>query len=320
MKLFVTIYNDATLLGNFLHHYTVAGVTEFFIALPRTFLPVATPFKDLYRITLVVGLEPAASTNGANLALGPGGTAPILQHDHLDEAMATVVSNMRRSYQGPEEWVLIVDLDEFIEFPRSIASITGAADRMGANVVRGIMIDRFARDGQPVTLTSHSNLSSLFPVKSRFTHEVMGGSDHKGVLVKGHLIPTAGVAHHRFDNEWPATERLEISHYKWIAGVLDRLKVSWLQVRSAGIKWAPHYERALRHYRANGRFAWETFGGASEEEFALGQLPLCAMCNGAIDEAEAEYSTSHFGQTLCRGHQDKHRQQHESNPLSNSCD
>jgi hypothetical protein len=178
---------------------------------------------------------------------------------------------------------------------------------MGANVVRAIMIDRFSLDGRLVDIETQSDLSSLFPVKARFIPRVMGGSDHKGVLVKGHLASTMGVAHHRFDGEWPAAERLQISHYKWISGAIDRMRTSVRQLQAARLAWTPQYEKALHHYDQYGRFAWETFGGARASDFILESLPHCSACGGAIDEAEAEYSMAYFGQPLCRGHQKRYR-------------
>jgi hypothetical protein len=43
---------------------------------------------------------------------------------------------------------VIVDLDEFVEFMPYIHDIVSAAEHDDANVVRGIMYDRFAIDGK----------------------------------------------------------------------------------------------------------------------------------------------------------------------------
>ncbi len=142
--------------------YTRAGITEFFIAVPPEFGPVAASFLDRYGITLCTGLDVADSILTGTAA----------------------VSEMRRRYQRDGEWVVIVDLDEFVEFPEEVAAIVAAADKAGANVVRGIMLDRFSRDGRLSEFAPDADLSTVFPVKSRFIRNVMGGCDHKGVLVK----------------------------------------------------------------------------------------------------------------------------------------
>src|SRR5256885_210437 len=109
MKLFVTIYNDARLLGHFLRHYTRAGISKFFIAVPPQLKPAATPFFNRYDIKLCEGLDVMDSLLTGTKA----------------------ITEMRKRYQESDEWVVIVDLDEFVEFGAEIPLITGAADNMG---------------------------------------------------------------------------------------------------------------------------------------------------------------------------------------------
>lgn len=115
MKLFVAIYDDARLFGHFLRHYAKAGMTDFFVALGEEVAGVTATAPCSTRITYVRGLDVADSFYGGNAA----------------------VTQMRRRYQDPNEWAIIVDLDEFIEFPVSISEIVKAAERQGANVVKG---------------------------------------------------------------------------------------------------------------------------------------------------------------------------------------
>ena len=75
---------------------------------------------------------------------------------------------MREIAQGPEEWAVIVDLDEFVEFPEPVIDFAGKVEAEGGNIVRGIMYDRFAIDGQLKSFDDSSNLPALFPVRARF--------------------------------------------------------------------------------------------------------------------------------------------------------
>jgi hypothetical protein len=237
MKLFTAICNDAQLLLPFLHHYDRYGITEFFVAASPGFVSTVKGFMGRYRITLFEGLDVGDSVLGGTAA----------------------VTEMRRIYQQSDEWVVIVDLDEFVEFTPNIYHFISTAEQEHANVVRGIMYDRFSIDGKIIDVEGVSDLSKLFPVKARFIDEVMHGCDCKGILVKGRL--TAAGAHHVFEHEKLSSETLEIAHYKWIAGSIDRLKSATRLVKQAGIPWHIEYERALDHYEQYGRFAWETFGG-----------------------------------------------------------
>ena len=94
---------------------------------------------------------------------------------------------MRELAQGPEEWVVIVDLDEFVEFSEPVNDLARKVEVEGGNIARGIMYDRFAIDGQLKAFTTIRTGPALFPVRARFRRVVMGGNEIKGVLVKGAL-------------------------------------------------------------------------------------------------------------------------------------
>ena len=160
---------------------------------------------------------------------------------------------------GTDEWVVIVDLDEFVEFQGPIASLLPRVEAEQANVVRGVMLDRFALDGQPTPLRKDIPIDLQYPVRSRFIPIVMSGADYKGVLVKGRL--RAAVAHHIFEGERLYSQQLEISHYKWTESALERVRCAYEMAGAQGIPWAQQYKSILEHYERHGRFAWETFGG-----------------------------------------------------------
>jgi hypothetical protein len=285
MKLFVTIYNDARLLGHFLRHYHAAGVTRFYIATAPEFRTEVASFADRHDIVLTDRL--------------------IVEDTILAENNA--VTRLRALHQAPDEWVVITDLDEFIEFDEAIDSLAARAGEAGANVVRGIMLDRFSADGQLPEIAPDADLPTLLPVKSRFIREVMGGSDHKGVLVRGPLRPAAGAGHHRFEDEIVFAEVLPISHYKWIAGALERLRKTHGLILQAGIPWAIEHRRVFEHYALHGRFAWEQFGGQLAAAFQMEPPIACAVCGAAIAEAERAYALAHFGEALCRADQKMRR-------------
>ena len=95
MKLFVTVYNDATLLPFFLHHYSQIGIDEFYIAAGPEWQSEIERFQPRYRIVWFAD-------------------APPIDANFYGQ---TAVSEMRRRHQADGEWVTIVDLDEFIEVP-----------------------------------------------------------------------------------------------------------------------------------------------------------------------------------------------------------
>jgi hypothetical protein len=237
MKLFTTIYHDARLLGHFLAHYRRAGVIQFFVAVSEPFENAVRRCATAEDITVYTDLDVSDTVIG----------------------QVSAATEMRRQHQRSTEWAIVVDLDEFVEFPTGIDGIIAEAESEGANVVRGIMWDRFARDGRAVGFQPASELKNVYPVKARFIKNLMGGADYKGVLVKGLLESVS--AHHNFENEIICSRELEISHYKWTEGAIDRLRAAHRMVQDAGEPWAAEYKRVLDHYEQHGRFAWEEFGG-----------------------------------------------------------
>lgn len=287
MKLFATVYHDASLLGHFAQHYSEAGVSHFYLAIDPERVDAVADLARRFPITFVSDLDVAESVFGV-----------------------AAVTSMRDRHQEPDEWVVIVDLDEFVECD-DLASVAAACERFGGNLVRGIMYDRFSVDGQPRAVTPSCDLDAVFPIKAPFVRNVMGGSDHKGVLVKGHLRPAKNAAHHRFEAERTYSRVLDISHYKWTAGAIEQVRDRRDRLRSGGSPWAEEYDRVLAHYDLHRRFAWETFGGSDREEFdhVRPQVPTCSLCGGAISVDEHDFSVKTFGMALCRADQDLARAQ-----------
>lgn len=250
-KLFTAIYADARLLPHFLEHYSRFGITEFFIAIDPTLRPTIDAFGSMYNITVSETSEVA---------------------DHVIGG-AAAVTKMRRRFHGPSEWAVIADLDEFVEFNGDLAAIIEQAEREGANVVRAMMWDRFSRDGRVIGFVPGCDLRQVYPIHARFIKKIMLGNDRKGVLVKGLL--KSKVAHHTFVGEIVCSRQLDLSHYKWFDGAIDRLRAAHRMVLEAGLPWAIEYRRALEHYDQYGRFAWETFGG---------KIDPCAGAADPIDD------------------------------------
>jgi hypothetical protein len=237
MKLFTTIYDDARLLGPFLRHYHALGVSDFLIAVSTQCATAVDEFAASYNITVFKGLDVKSHMLGGTAA----------------------VSEMRRTNQDPDEWVVAVDLDEFIEPFYDFDFLISSAESEGANVIRGIMYDRFSSDGSLAEVRPDSDPATIFPVRARFIRNVMAGLDHKGVLIRGHLRPA--IAHHQFDGEIVASTMLELAHYKWCLGAIDRLRARHQELLERGINFAGEYKKILDHYDQHGRFVWQEFGG-----------------------------------------------------------
>jgi hypothetical protein len=192
-------------------------------------------------------------------------------------AGSSAVTAMRRLHQADDEWVVIVDLDEFVEFPGPIDALAGAAERAGTTVVRGMMYDRFSYDGRTVDFPPGADLAQVYPVKSRFIRNVMGGLDYKGILVRGRLRPAS--AHHRFEDERLYQMLLEISHYKWVGGSIERLRANYRLAADASMPWTGEYKRALDQHAwpvRLGRVRWSAGRGLRRRSLGRMHRLWCA--------------------------------------------
>ena len=237
MKLFVVIYNNSQILEKFLRHYRSIGISEFFIACDPMFVSTIKEQAHHFPITVIDNLDVVDSFLGG----------------------AVAVESMRRQFQRAGEWVMIVDLDEFLEPAAPLSDITGFADREGANVVRATMWDRFTLDGKMSDFTQHDHLRQRYPAMARFIHTVMRGADYKGVLVKGHIRSDA--AHHRYFHEIICSCDLVISHYKWFGDAFERVATAHRTLQERGAHWAVEYERVLQHHAEHDGFNWRAMGG-----------------------------------------------------------
>lgn len=226
-------------MPHFVRHYERFGITEFHVAVPRRLTEYISSVATGYRVFQYHDFDVAETVTGG----------------------VSAVSSMRELVQEPSEWVVIVDLDEFVEFGKPVSEIVIELEAENATAACGILYDRFPVTGKPQPFDDGSDLASLYPIRARFIKNVMGGTDVKVVLIKGHLRGQAGAAHHFFEDAKVYSRQFEISHYKWNDPSLTRIRQAYEMSREAGRDWSIEYKRILDHYAKHERFSWETFGG-----------------------------------------------------------
>src|SRR6266404_3464567 len=133
MKLFTAVYDDIRLLTHFLKHYAAAGIGEFYVLSAPVFVREVRAFAEDYELT-AVEVELANSFRHGNIAVNE-------------------MRDVRRAHQQDDEWAVVVDLDEFVELRDTLHDTVVAAEAERANVIRGIMYDRFAADGRMVDVS-----------------------------------------------------------------------------------------------------------------------------------------------------------------------
>jgi hypothetical protein len=242
VKLFAAVTSHASLLPHFLRHYQTSGVTRFFVSVEPQLEQDVARMASGFPVELVRGLDPAESIEGGTAA----------------------VTRMRLEHAGPDEWVVLTDLDEFQVHPHGLAATVAAAEAEGANAVRGYMVDRVASDGELKPIGAEDDLWRLFPERCYVTALLQGGLSYKCALVKGHLesgrtADGLSLAHHHMMGEQLSSTTVEIHHFKWNAEALERMEIAIARTQAAGQPFWVEYQRVLDHLRQHGRLCWEDF-------------------------------------------------------------
>ena len=245
MKLIVNIHNSIQLMPHFIKHYRQLGVTQFIIGIYKGIdNPLYSKIQEL--------IDP---------------TVDILHSysdDFFDRSSDTFYAELRDLYISKEEWYILVDADEFISFKNrtftKLNEVINYAESKNVVCIGGRFLDRISVDGSLPTIDSQRSLESQFPhVSNKATKCITNGCDRKICLLKGYLTLNHG--HHTVkESAVVYYEGLEIHHYKWVAGLLERLK------ERVGIfkqKKNPHTiesERTLIYFEQNsGKFNLKDF-------------------------------------------------------------
>lgn len=234
MHLITPIYLDASLLPHFLRHYSALGVTAFHFSL---------------NTRLNAGLEEEVR----RWCVGaPAFIEAVYEMDDVTADVAPHLNRIRERCVGPDEWLSVVDLDEFYELPAPLPQFLAERDALGEDHVVGRFVDRLAPNGALPPLGDEPSLSLQFPLARRITRMLAGGNDAKVVLQKGRHTIVRG--HHVIEGgvRQSAIE-LPLNHYKWKAGVIERLRERLKVHEARGLPWADESRRLLAHYEAHGR-------------------------------------------------------------------
>lgn len=231
----VSIYRDCTLLPHFLTHCRRLGVDrvlgivyEAGDDMTRRVAAAAAPFGNYFLSAVASNAKFDCLTN-------------IAQENALRSA---------------GRWYFRADLDEFPV--ADLSDLARRADALGLRAVQGQMVDRVAADGSLPAIDPARPLGDQFPLKGRITGPLLGACDVKVFLVKGDTPLGMGGHHQRGGT--PMRSEAEVHHFKWSAGVIDRLRERIAHYQRIGMSHWAESAKFLAHYDANGRIDTERCG------------------------------------------------------------
>lgn len=130
------------------------------------------------------------------------------------------------------DWILDVDLDEFIELPDEFSNINDFlyyCDVNNYTYVDGEFIDRVSKIGELNKINRTEDIFNQFPIKCRITRDILKEPCAKTPIMKGNLRPTHG--HHSIDMDVSSNKIynkcpffMPVNHFKWDFTVIDRLE------------------------------------------------------------------------------------------------
>ena len=202
MKMFTSIYDDASMLPHFLQHYPGLGVSQFFIliigGIANRLLP-AIQFAINRDVDVKTIVGPEAYTPKAD----------------LDARVDLVHKNCR-----PDEWRMIADLDELVQYGVPIEALIESAILIGADHVESKMVDRITQSGDLAQIDGRS-IWSQFPSERDFNNEFIFGCARKIHMFKGDAVLTPG-CHHAYTRA-PGINIGKSNHFRWTTKLPERL-------------------------------------------------------------------------------------------------
>jgi hypothetical protein len=206
--------SNPNLLYHFIKHYSNLGITHWSLTLHTSNSPEFNNL-NIYKDILDNFRIPYKVWQG-----------------EYDDVRRVTVDNILIARQNLETWLLVVDLDEFVNFPCAIPEYLANLDQQGYNCLTGEMVDYITVNGELPKVTLELSLNQQFPRKfdlRKNTDIDLQFSKYndlfrqKKIAIKKPLQWWIG--HHDINEKTKSLARnypykLEIKHYPW-----DNLKV-----------------------------------------------------------------------------------------------
>jgi hypothetical protein len=167
--------------------------------------------------------------------------------------ISTDERNRIRSELPPEDWVILVDPDEFYGYRKPIQQTLDDMDAAGFDALRGYFVDRVAADFSLPEVTD-APLFDQFPVETSITQKITTGNCLKICAVKNRYGVILG--HHHVHGTRPnyAPEWIKVHHFKWTKGLLKRVRRHQVLVEPR--YWWRHENENLLKYLTDDRLTF----------------------------------------------------------------
>jgi hypothetical protein len=194
---------EPTLLTEFVEHYRGLGVQEFRLAFHFPDETAHDREHLLLELTRRLGVEPGIVSRGP-------------WHEDVNARLRD-----RLRQQTTAAWHLLTDVDEFQQYPGSLADVLELAAARDARTVTGLLLDRVSADGSLPDVSR--GLDATFPLGGFLTHSRLHGDPRKVALARPGAVVADG--NHRSPGyRSPVPLVVAVHHFKWRAGVVEYLR------------------------------------------------------------------------------------------------
>jgi hypothetical protein len=216
-------------LPHMLRHYRALGVDSFFVHV--NLLDEDDPILDEVRAVCEV------------TSVSVGGR---LWRGNADVHRAVMARH-------PDDWFLVADQDELQEYPGALHEILESCERRGYDFIEGTLVDRLAPGGVFAEVDPRGDIWEQFPLTALVTAALLGGEPRKVVAAKGRVALHGGQHRAEGGRGCPVDEcHVAVHHFKWTAGIVERLRARVALLRARGLPFAEESERFLRYVAEHG--------------------------------------------------------------------
>lgn len=196
---------DSKLLPHLITHYRRLGVESFRVVrhAETTAEPAYGEIEDHLRDA---GLKPHRTV------IGPW--SDDMHTRLIADAMST----------HPDDWHIVVDLDEFHVYDRPLAEMVALCEREGWDHVNGCFVDRVGAEGT-LPPVGPGSIWRDFPLGGTLTTGLVRAPSLKTGLARGHVQLHTG--HHGARSAAGAPidrTYIQVHHFKWTASLVQRLR------------------------------------------------------------------------------------------------
>ncbi len=152
-----------------------------------------------------------------------------------------------------DDWIVIADIDEFIQFPMPLTELVRFCDNEKFDYIQGLFLDRLCKKGTFPEL-SEKPLWDQFPIGTQLTKNICKGNEHKTTLARAWVTISNGHHYAKNGKSCPKEQCMSIvHHFKWDASVIHRCKDMIKIYRETGLPWGEERQRFIDYVsRRNG--------------------------------------------------------------------